>query len=122
MSWEKELLGLYVSDHPIREHENYLKNNSIATNKITAKMAGSAVRVGGVITKIQKVITKASGKPMLFVTLEDSSGKIEILVFPKQLEKNPVIWKEDKIVLISGKVTNRNDELKIICDSVEEIK
>jgi DNA polymerase-3 subunit alpha len=122
MSWEKELLGLYVSDHPIREHENYLKNNSIATNKITAKMAGSAVRVGGVITKIQKVITKASGKPMLFVTLEDSSGKIEILVFPKQLEKNPVIWQEDKIVLISGKVTNRNDELKIICDSVEEIK
>jgi len=59
---------------------------------------------------------------MLFITLEDGSGKIEIIVFPKQLEKNPAIWQEDKVVLISGKVSNRNDELKIICDSVEEIK
>ena len=85
-------------------------------------MAGSAIRVGGVITKIQKVITKASGKPMLFTTLEDGTGRAEILVFPKLLEKNPIIWQEDKLVLISGKVTDRNDEVKIICDSVEEIK
>jgi DNA polymerase-3 subunit alpha len=122
MSWEKELLGLYVSDHPVKEHLEFLKNNTISANKISPKMANSSVRVGGVITKIQKVITKASGKPMLFITLEDGSGKIEIIVFPKQLEKNPAIWQEDKVVLISGKVSNRNDELKIICDSVEEIK
>ncbi len=122
LAWEKELLGLYISDHPVREHAEYLKNNTLATNKITAKMANSTVRVGGVITKIQKVITRASGKPMLFVTLEDGNGKVEILVFPKQLERNPVIWQEDKVIVVSGKVTDRNDEVKVICDSVEEIK
>lgn len=121
LAWEKELLGLYISDHPTKEHADFLKNNTIPLNKINAKMAGSAIRVGGVITKIQKVITKASGKPMLFTTLEDETGRAEILVFPKLLEKNPIIWQEDKLVLISGKVTDRNDEVKIICDSVEEI-
>jgi DNA polymerase-3 subunit alpha len=84
-------------------------------------MANSAVRVGGVITKIQKVITRSSGKPMLFITLEDGEGKIEVIVFPKQLEKNPIIWQEDKVILVSGKVSDRNDEVKVICDSVEEI-
>ncbi|KKR03984.1 MAG: polymerase III alpha subunit protein [Parcubacteria group bacterium GW2011_GWF2_39_13b] len=121
LAWEKELLGLYISDHPTKEHAGFFKNNTIALNKINAKMAGSAVRIGGVISKINKVITKASGKPMLFVTIEDGAGKIEVLVFPKQLEKNPIIWQEDKLVLISGKVSDRNDEIKIICDSVEEV-
>ena len=119
--WEKELLGLYISDHPAKDHEKYLKENTLAANKITKNFTGKPVRVGGVITKIQKVITKASGKPMLFVTLEDTSGKIEIIVFPNQLEKTAVAWQEDKLVIIDGKVNNRNDELKIICDSVEEI-
>jgi len=121
LAWEKELLGLYISDHPAKEHAEYLKNNTISANKITAKMANSAVRVGGVITKIQKVITRSSGKPMLFITLEDGEGKIEVIVFPKQLEKNPIIWQEDKVILVSGKVSDRNDEVKVICDSVEEI-
>lgn len=121
LAWEKELLGLYISDHPARDHEKHLKENTLAANKITKKFTGKPVRVGGVITKIQKVITKASGKPMLFVTLEDTSGRIEIIVFPNQLEKTAVIWQEDKLVVVDGKVNNRNDELKVICDSAEEI-
>jgi len=122
LAWEKELLGLYISDHPVKEYKEYLEKNTIASNKINAGMANSPVRVGGIISKITKVITKASGKPMLFVTLEDGQGKIEVIVFPKQLEKNAIIWQEDKLVVVNGKVSDRNDEVKIICDKVEEIK
>jgi DNA polymerase-3 subunit alpha len=121
LTWEKELLGLYISDHPVREYKEYLEKNTIASNKINASMANSTVRVGGIISKITKVITKATGKPMLFVTLEDGQGKLEVIVFPKQLEKNPIIWQEDKLVIINGKVSDRNDEVKVICDKVEEI-
>ncbi len=62
-----------------------------------------------------------NGQPMLFVTLEDLSDNLEVLVFADTLAKNPIIWQENKAVIISGRLSWRNDEPKVICDEVKEL-
>jgi DNA polymerase-3 subunit alpha len=104
----------------MREHKELLEKHSLPIEKITKEMNGRQVKVGGIINKIRKIITK-TGRPMLFVRLEDSKSKIEVIVFPNVLDRTATIWQEDKIVLITGKVNDRDEEVKIICDNVEEI-
>ena len=118
LTWEKELLGLYISDHPVREYREYFKKMAVPIREITLQMVENNINVGGVISKIQKVYLK-NQKTMLFVTLEDMEGSIEVLVFPKVLEITGSIWEEDKIVLVGGKLSNKDGELKILCDRIK---
>jgi len=76
--------------------------------------------VGGIISTIKKIITK-NGKPMLFVKLEDLTDKTEVVVFPGVIEKNPTAFQENKIVLISGIVNDRDNVRKVIAEDIEEI-
>ncbi len=116
--WEKELLGLYVSDHPLNSYQTQFKLEHVTPIKnITIQTTGS-IKIGGVITKIQKIVTK-TGRPMLFSHIEDLTSKIELVVFPNVLEKNPEIWKENNIVVARGKVNDRDGALKMLCDDVK---
>ncbi|MDZ7798522.1 MAG: DNA polymerase III subunit alpha [Patescibacteria group bacterium] len=129
LSWEKELLGLYISEHPMQEYENKIKNLVTPIRKLQTHSRSSEVCIGGIITKIQKVITR-NNKPMLFVRLEDTSAGIEVLVFPRLLEKNPVLWQEDRILIIKGKISDKEEAIKLLADKayifeeekIEEIK
>ena len=120
LSWEKELLGLYVSDHPLKEYADYLNSNSVNSANFSEERRNQRITVGGIITKIQNVVTRTGGK-MLFATLEDLTGKVEILVFPKILEQNSEIWQEEKVVLVSGKLSDKDGVYKILADGVKEI-
>jgi len=120
LSWEKELIGLYLSEHPLEMHKEYLDRHTIPCKELSASLIGQNIQIGGVINKIRKIITK-NGQPMLFVEIEDLTGRIETIVFPKVLEQNPDIWQEDKIVLINGLLNNRDNSIKIICNGVEEL-
>ena len=120
IQWEKELLGMYISEHPLKSHQDFLKGKIIQIEDLDKQKNSAKVKIAGVITKITKFITK-SGKPMLFVALEDLTGRIETLVFAGVLERNPIIWQEGKIVIISGKLTDRDEQLKILCDEAEEL-
>ncbi len=118
--WEKELLGLYVSDHPLNIYQAQLKLEKVVPiNTLTLNTAGS-VRIGGVITKIQKIVTK-TGKPMMFSWIEDLTSKIEVVVFPNVLERNPDAWKENSIVIARGKINDRDGALKLLCDDVKPL-
>jgi len=119
--WEKELLGIYVSEHPLDRHRSFLEKNAISIRTINSHQAGKRIKIAGIINKIKKFITK-TGKPMLFVEVEDLTGKIEALVFPSILEQNPVVWQEGKIVMLSGRLSDKDEQLKILCDEAEEIK
>jgi len=119
--WEKELLGIYVSEHPLDRHRLFLEKNSTSIKALSIKEAGKRVKIAGIINTVKKFITK-TGKPMLFVGLEDLTGKIEILVFPGVLEQNPVIWQEGKIIILTGRLSDKDDQLKILCDEAEELK
>ncbi|KKS38478.1 MAG: DNA polymerase III subunit alpha [Candidatus Sungbacteria bacterium RIFCSPLOWO2_12_FULL_41_11] len=122
LAWEKELLGLYVTEHPLEEYKEKLQNRVIAVNELKNQPKDKLLSIGGLVSGIKKIITKA-GSPMLFVTIEDLTGKTEVLVFPRVLEKNPAIWQEEKILLVKGRISDagRDDTIKILCEEAEEI-
>ncbi|MEK7178230.1 MAG: DNA polymerase III subunit alpha, partial [Patescibacteria group bacterium] len=121
LAWEKEFLGLYTSEHPMQDYKEIMEKKSLMIQKIKPALVGQKIAIGGLISGIQKFVTK-NGRLMLFTKLEDWANKIEVVVFPDMLEKNPDIWQEDNIVIVQGKVSQRNGTLSIICDNVQEFK
>ncbi|MGC9046874.1 MAG: DNA polymerase III subunit alpha [Minisyncoccia bacterium] len=121
LNWEKELLGLYLTDHPLNNYLHKLKDKNIKSIKNIINIKNETkCKLAGIITGIQKFVTK-NGKPMLFVKLEDLNDNLEVLVFSETLLKNPLIWKENKAVIIDGKLSYKDGEPKVICNSVQEL-
>ncbi len=120
LSWEKELLGLFVSSHPLNDFKKLFETKTTAIAKIDSAWVDKKVVLGGIISNVKKIITK-NGKPMLFIKLEDLTAKAEVVIFPNLLERNPVALQENKIVFVSGRVDERNGEIKIVADDVQEI-
>jgi len=120
LMWEKELLGLFVTSHPLEEYREVMENKCLKITRIKENPAARMVKIGGMISTVKKIITK-NGKPMLFVGLEDLTDKIEVVVFASALEKNPAIYVESKIVYVYGRIDNRDGETKIVADNAEEV-
>ncbi|HRY82771.1 MAG TPA: DNA polymerase III subunit alpha [Candidatus Moranbacteria bacterium] len=120
LAWEKELLGLYISDHPVREFQQYLEKMAVPIRNINSQMVGQNVSIGGIISKIKKIYLK-NQKMMAFATVEDMSSRMEILVFPKTLETTGSVWEEEKIILATGKISDKDGEMKLLCDSAKSI-
>ena len=118
LAWEKELLGLYISDHPVKEYASYFQKVAVPIKQIGTEHINQNISIGGIIAKIKKIYLK-NQKAMMFVTLEDLTSTIEILVFPKILEATETTWQEEKIVLVSGKISNKDGEMKLLADSVK---
>ncbi len=120
LGWEKELLGLYVSDHPLTEYADYLAE-AVTPIKSLAQLADDApVRVGGIIAAAKKIYAK-NGSEMFFATLEDRSGRIELIVFPRVAAQTEAFWKEDEIVLVNGRLNRKDGDGKILVDSVQKL-
>ena len=120
--WEKELLGFYLSDHPMRSYEKILKDKKVTPIKTAFANAvitknGNPVRIAGVITTVKKIVTK-NGKSIAFITLEDTTDSTEVIVFAETLARHPEIWQEKNIVIVQGKISDRNNEYKMVCDQV----
>ncbi|MFA5777222.1 MAG: DNA polymerase III subunit alpha [Parcubacteria group bacterium] len=120
LSWEKELLGLYVSGHPAEDYQNYFDKMAVPISSIEKGMVGTKISLGGVITKVQKIFLK-SQKTMVFATIEDLRGRIELLIFPKILETSESTWQEDKVVVASGTLSDKDGNFKLLVDSAKEI-
>ncbi|HLC99918.1 MAG TPA: DNA polymerase III subunit alpha, partial [Patescibacteria group bacterium] len=119
--WEKELLGLYVSDHPFRAVEPLVRAKGIKPiTEFLKKEEGSSAVVAGIIAKIQKINTK-KGDPMLFVQIEDTSDAIEILVFPTLLKTLPHLWNEGAVVAVSGKISTKDGVAKLLANDAKQI-
>jgi len=122
LRWEKELLGLYVSSHPLEKYRKTLEKRTFPIDNIDTSFGfnGSTQKIGGIISSVKRVVTK-KGDQMVFVELEDLTGKIEVIVFPKLLRRDPSIWVENKIILVEGKIDTRSDVAKMICEKVSEL-
>jgi DNA polymerase-3 subunit alpha len=122
LAWERELLGLYVSDHPLSEYRNYLTAHTVLCHKLQKNCRpNQIVVIGGIISEIKKIITR-SGEPMLFAKMEDLTSTVEILVFPSILKENPNLWQTDKILLVKGKISDKDGEVKILAQKVKELE
>lgn len=115
LAWEKELLGLYVSEHPMQEYQVLMKDFVISCSRLRQCVANAEVRIAGVVTTIKRIITK-KGEAMMFVKLEDSSGDTEVLVFPKVLEQQLSVWQVGAVVICTGRISDKDDEVKVLCD------
>ncbi len=120
LSWEKELLGLYVSAHPFEEIHEKLKDYFIPIANLKDHKKEKKVRIGGVLTSAKKILTK-NNETMAFCKLEDMENDIEVVVFPRVFSEKPLLWEEDTAVTVFGRVQERNDELKFIAEGGFEI-
>ncbi len=102
--WEKEHLGMYVSAHPLDAHRNVLSKMPPIKSLDGERSEGSII-LGGIITKLKRTITKKS-EPMAFFTLQDLTGSMEVLVFPKAMEKALPYLDSDKLVQVSGRLSS----------------
>ncbi|HYD35604.1 MAG TPA: DNA polymerase III subunit alpha [Vitreimonas sp.] len=120
LSFEKELLGMYLTEHPMAKA---LQAVSKQANKTISELDGSIhanhiFQFGGVITKLRQVLTKKNNSEMAFGTLEDPTGSLEFVVFPKAYEQYKPLLKTDTVVLIKGKVEVREEEVCLTVDKV----
>ncbi len=121
LAWEKELLGLYISSHPLENYKGIIGSRALPIKDLeTAMTFNQKIRIGGIVSSVKKILTK-KGQPMAFVKLEDLTSKVEVVVFPSILERNPEIFQEDKIIFVEGRIDNKQGSLKIIADEAEEI-
>jgi DNA polymerase-3 subunit alpha len=121
LAWEKELVGFYVSEHPLQQVAASLDGTVTAfCGEIDEEMAGQKVIIAGVVTWIHPHTTR-NGNPMAFVNLEDLRGSVEVIVFPNVYEKTRELWQEDKILVVRGKVDTKGGRgPKVICESVQD--
>lgn len=120
LQWEKELLGLYVSDHPVSDFQEYFNETATPIHELEKHAEGDQVAVGGVIAAAKKIYTKGN-EPMFFVTLEDLTGRTEVLVFPRTAKETEALWQPDTLVLVRGKVSRRDGAPKIAAERVEPV-
>lgn len=124
--WERELLGLYLSQHPLELFEVYLSEQCTPLNELKPEHDGRVVAIGGSIADVREIVTK-TGKKMAFVKLEDNTGEIEVILFPNALQQTAGIWERDRVVLIRGRINakdrdgNMSNEAKVMVDDAREI-
>ncbi len=119
LSYEKEMLGLYVSDHPLLGLENILRvQTSASLAELGEKRDGSTLWVGGIVTKITRITTK-KGDIMLFLAIEDLEGSAEVIVFPTLYQKYRELVEEDKVLRIKGRLDLKEDEKKIVAQEIQ---
>jgi DNA polymerase-3 subunit alpha len=118
LRWEKELMGLYLSAHPMGELASMVGDYVTAyASDLGEELDQQRVVLGGVITAVRRVVTK-SKSTMAVATLEDLQGTLEVVVFPKVLEQTATSWTEDAIVLVAGRVDHKGDETVLLADAV----
>ena len=123
LALEKEMLGFYISGHPLEQYRPLLERITGLTDCASLKEARdrSTVKVGGVVSQVRSIYTK-KGRPMAFVRLEDLTGSVEIIVFSDLYEKRSDIFQEDSPLVVQGKIDlKEEEEVKIIADSAVQL-
>ena len=119
LAWEKELLNLYLSAHPLSHIAAALRRRVSASSvDLNEEWAGQKVTLGGRVTEIRRIVTKR-GDTMLIVQVEDLQGTFPVTVFPKTYAATSETWREDAVLLVTGSVRFRDDDPEIICEGVE---
>jgi DNA polymerase-3 subunit alpha len=117
LNWEKELLGLYVSEHPYNYWRPYLTNYALLLAELKYHKGDDRIIVAGIISVIKKITTR-SGDPMLFVKIEDATTVVELLIFPRLLKETANLWIPGQAIIVDGKISEKDQEIKILVNRV----
>jgi DNA polymerase-3 subunit alpha len=121
LRWEKELLGLYLSEHPIGEIAAQVADFATAYSGDLKdeSLDGQRVTMVGIVTGFRRVITKANAT-MGVATIEDLQGSSEVVVFPKMFEQTAATWTDGAILVVAGRVDHRGEDVSLLADIVME--
>jgi len=120
LAWEKELLGLYISGHPLQAFEDKFKKKENTIAYLRTLGNGKPVVAGGLVVSVKTITTKKA-ETMAFVKLGDLNDTIEIVVFPKTFTQYKDILAPDKIIAVKGAISHRNDTISITADAIKEL-
>lgn len=126
LAWERELMGLYISAHPLDNYTEYFSNQVLPIREITTELDGQKIVVGGLVSSLKTIITKAGSK-MSFMAIEDKTGEAEVIIFPKTFERIGDQLVQDTIIRIEGKVScrdkngNETSEIKLVAEDIKVI-
>jgi DNA polymerase III subunit alpha len=127
LGWERELLGLYLSQQPLESFTVLLKEQTVPLNTIGKKeLDGKPVTIGGLVMDMREILTK-KGQKMAFVKIEDEYGEVELILFPSTYQQTIGLWERDRVVIVRGKISakdregNLTDEIKILVDDAREV-
>lgn len=123
LSFEKQLLGFYLTDNPITKQMNLIKDLiTYHLGELDPQIhVGQQVVLGGSIASMRKVFTKKSNSEMAFATLADESGQVDMVIFPKVYEECKSILGEDRVIVCHGKLDFREDSLSFVANKIMEV-
>lgn len=118
LAYERELLGFYVTSHPLARYSKLLKNYATTSTDTLSEFKDQAeVSIGGLVDSIKEILTK-KGDKMAFVNLQDLSGSCELVVFPETYKASLAVLQKDAPVFVRGKINARDDMPKILADEI----
>ena len=120
IDWERQLLGFYVSGHPLDRFKNEMKQ-CVPLSELEGEgrvtLDGKLITVGGIINHVKGMVTK-KGAPMGYITMEDFTGEIEVVVFPSAWEKYRELLRNDAAILLSGRVQANERTVHILAERI----
>ncbi len=118
LRWEKDYLGMYVSGHPLKGLTPYIARKAHLVMNLQKKHVDKVVKLIGLVSEFRKFMTK-SGTYMASFMLEDSTARVNVVVFPRGLSQIGDVLSEDSVVALSGKLSNRRGQYQIVCDTAK---
>ena len=116
LQWERELVGVYISEHPLQRLIDRIKHVVTAySSEITEADHDRQVAMAGMVTYVRPHVTK-NGKPMAFAGLEDLYGQLEVVIWPSTWEETRELWEPDRILLVRGKLDASRGDPKLLCE------
>ncbi|MEK7107586.1 MAG: DNA polymerase III subunit alpha [Patescibacteria group bacterium] len=121
LAWEKELLGLYISGHPLDKYREKLEKREVNIRRVKEELReGMEAVIAGIIEEARAIITKDNNQ-MMFARLADFSGSIEVVIFPRIFNDYKKILAVDKLLAIKGRISNRNGVISLIAEKIKEL-
>ncbi len=122
LAWERELLGLYLSEHPFSGAASKLAPLTDALcGQIDEEMVGQGVTTAGMVSSVRQLFTR-EGRPFASATLEDLDGRIEVTAWPEVYQRTRELWREGNILLVEGKVRVRGERVQLSCERVRQYR
>ncbi|MES2985792.1 MAG: DNA polymerase III subunit alpha [Patescibacteria group bacterium] len=121
--WEKELLGFYISGHPLDKYKSVFEKRDIDVLKVIATGVNEKMYIlGGIVEKVKEIPTKKDPmKKIMFFTLKDLSGEIECVVFPKQIDLARKVIIEESCIVFKGKFSEHEDKKSLVFESAQKL-
>ena len=120
LAWEKELLGLYISGHPLDKHAAKLANAKNSIKHAKEHLKNVETVIAGYVETVQTILTK-KGEKMAFLKISDLTDSIEVVIFPNLLKENEQLIVSGNCIMLKGKISERNGEDSFVAEKAKAL-